>query len=522
MSASTEIAAAFETDSPSECKIALHRKAPFTKQSPYWRQYVKVCKMVAHTPEGLTLQDLVGQVVQDDVTPDGSDPRYQRIRRFVSERPEFFEYDTAAAVAMVRPQLPLISLIFGGIIQNPGESGYTPGREWAETMLKAVRPEWDDERQNKNWGWGEKEKWHLQKAFEDYVNRINKLRIILKAEEPAAHGPDYLNLKYKTRFNDSGRVNKQFSIMNRALEGAADTHETAAYGTLTTKPDKFDSLWDSITAINKNWNRFMSWISTDSRLGYRPEYVKVLEFQDSGNPHLHFIIFLDQPNDGSMPWLVDKSDMDDYWAKWQGGFVNDLQPLVYEDQLHDGYSSDAGWVKWDSDGDHGGLLDKSRQSSENDGYQTAGEYLGKYLSATFGAIKELGDPENETFEVTNEADEEGRYADKADPWKIALYWASRRKIKTISRSLRQQIEIEEDDDVGDELLTLIRAMNYEVIGAFTLDKIPAHIRREMRSAEDALGKTDDEEAINPRDDRRDHALDPPPDKLEDELVGNLC
>ena len=522
MSASTEIAAAFETDGPdNECKIEVDRKAPFTTSATYWREYLKVCKMVGHRPEGLTLKRLVGEVAGTEITPDGSDPRYQRIRRFVSENPEFFEYDQSAAVTMVRPQLPLISLILGGIIQNPGEKGYTAGRDWAEDLLRTVRPRWQEDQEAINWDWGDKEKWHLRTAFEDYVKRINKLRIILEAEHKEQAGPEYLSIDYKTRFNDGGRVNKQFAIFNRALEGAADDHETAVYITLTTKPSKFDNLMDAIASMSKNWNRLMSWLSTDSRLGYRPEYVKVLEFQDSGNPHFHAILFLEQENDGSMPWLVKKSELDDYWSKWQGGYINDMQPLVYETDLHDGYETNEGWVKWDRDGDHGGLLDKSRQASDEDGYQTAGQYLGKYLSATFGAIKQLGDSSNETFTVDQEPDEQGRYSDKCDPWKIAMYWASRRKIKTISRSLRQEIEIEEDDSES-ELRDLLEARRYEIVGAFTLDKIPAHIRRELRTVEDALGKTEGEEKINPRSNRRDHALEPPPDKLEDELVGNLC
>jgi len=537
MSASTEIAAAFETGTttPDKCKIAIDDQAPFDTSATYWREYLKVCKMVGHRPEGLTLKSLVSQVSADDVTPDGSDPRYQRIRRFVCENPEFFEYDNSAAAAMVRPQLSLVSLILGGIIQNPRESGctdgldsdedlqseFTPGREWSEDLLRTVRPRWQEDSESINWNWGINEKSQLTRAFENYIKRINRLSIILEAQDKDQSGPEYLSLDYKTRFNDGGRVNKQFAIFNRALEGAAEDHETAVYLTLTTQPSQFNNLYEAIASMSKNWNRLMSWLSTDSRLGYRPEYVKVLEFQDSGNPHFHAILFLEQPNDGSMPWLVSKSDLDDYWSKWQGGYINDMQALVHETDLHEGYGADEGWVKWDKDGDHGGLLDKSRQASDEDGYQTAGQYLGKYLSATFGAIKQLGDGENETFTVTQEPDEQGRYSDKCDPWKIAMYWASRRKIKTISRSLRQEIEIE-DDSAEDELRDLLEARRYEVIGAFTHDKIPMHIRRKLRTVADAIGKTEGDEKINPRSNRRDHALDPPPDKLEDELVGNLC
>jgi hypothetical protein len=484
-----------------ECKTgtSLSPKAPFTTRSEYWRDYVRLCKIVGSHPDGLTLRELAREIYGDDVDSDGADPRYQRVRRFVADRPDYFEYESDTAVSHVRPTLDLISLILGGIIQNSGDDDYQPGKDWCRNLLKTCRPTWDEEAEAINWNLNSRQKWHLQKPFEDYVNRTNDLRIILEAIDDDTD-PEYLSLPYATRFTDDSRVKKQHSVLNSSLEAAADDHETAMFGTLTTDPKHFDNLFEAITSISDSWNRFMSWLSTDSRLGYRPEYCKVLEFQESGNPHIHFIIFLKQPDDGSMPWLVHKGDLDDYWAKYQGGYVNDLQPLVYQDDLHDGYDPDEGWVKWQPDGCHGGLLD--RTSNDGEGYQTAGQYIGKYLSKTFGLVEDISNSDD-PFRAA-------AHSDDADPWKLALYWATDRKVKTISRSLRQQVESDcdaTDDDLHD--LGDLLASDYRVVGAFAPADIPVGIRFQLQRLEDITADDDPPPEVF-------GAADEPPDSHSDE------
>ena len=532
MSTADRISAAWPDDLGSdEQKISVHHNAPFDTTDPYWEEKANICRIVGSHPEGRGIQQLLedqhGPEELADHRDHGPSAAYQRIRRFVlrfeegnEETADLFRVEQSSGGSHVMPTLELISLIFGGITQNPTEKPYTPGREFAENLLRTVRPMWDDESESINWNLGSKQKWHLTKAFEDYVRRINDLRIIMSKQDPGVEAPQYISLPYKTRFNDSGRISKQQSIFNSCLEQAGETHETAVFVTLTTKPSHFRNLMESIEEINKNWNRLMSWLQTESRLGYRPEYVKVLEFQESGNPHIHAILFLEQPNDGSMPWLVKKSDLDDYWAKWQGGYINDIQPLVYDEDLGDDFRPDEGWIKWQPDQDHGGILAEKSRSSHEGGSQTAGEYLGKYLSVTMGACKELGNVGRmEMFEVSDGPDSEGRYADKAEPWKVAMYWATRRKIKTVSRSLRQAVEADHADDVDEELTDLIREARYRAIGAFAVDDIPMHIRSKLRTAAEVMTPPeDDEERLEPIG-HETKQTDPPPTRWEDELVG---
>lgn len=470
--------------------------------SQYADEYRRICKIVGSHPDGLTFGGIAQELHGQKIDIDGGDPRYQRIRRFTANHPDLFDTADDASVQVVRPTLDLISLILSGIVQNPGsDDEYQPGKDWAENMLKTVRPQWDEDTESINWNLTEKQKWHLQQCFADYVERIDDLRIVLESVDSQTK-PEYLSLPYRTRFNDEGRVKKQFSVLNKSLEAAAKEHETACFVTLTTEPKHFDNLYESIAEINTNWNRFMSWLSTDSRLGYRPEFLKILEFQESGNPHLHAIIFLDQPDDGSMPWLVDKSDLDDYWSKWQGGYVNDIQPLVYQTDLGSEYEPDAGWVKWDSDGDHGGLLDEST-SNDGEGCQTAGQYIGKYLSKTFGLVQSVA------ADGAAEAFREGATSDDVDPWKLALYWATGKKVKTQSRGLRQMVEADHDDDDPDGELAEILTTDYRVIGAFSFDNIPLHIRHNLTIMENATDESEDDEEFGIFED----VPDPPDDAI---------
>lgn len=469
------IGAAFP-DEPAEdeCKITVADKAPFDRSSQYWKEYARTCKIVASHPEGVVLNQIVAELHGRDEVESGS-TEYQRTRRFLNRNPTFFEVRKSNGLIFVSPTLELLDLINGGIIQNPAEEPATGGTRFCENVLKSVKEI------------NEKGERLLEYNLKEYVDRINDLRLILHSESA---DPEYLSLPYKTRFNDEGRINKQWSIMSSAIEKAGEWFDHAALLTLTTDPKKFDSLYEMIDDINSNWNRLMSWLSSDCRLGYRPEYLKVLEFTEKGYPHIHAIVFLEDEStrDDGMPWLESKSEISRYWAKYQGEIV-DVQPLVWEDDLGDHYDEDQGWVRWDEDGDHGGTLG----DNDEGGHQTAGAYLGKYLSAVYGGIKSINEPEIMTDGGTDDptAEVSEKYEEKAATWKLAVYWATGRKIRTESRELRQAVEEEMEDDEENErgeLAEIIRECEYEFVGAYSYDQIPQHIRRGL-TAVDALMET---------------------------------
>lgn len=490
-----------------ECKFTVADAAPFTASTPYWREKAKVCKIVATAADDRYLNQIVADLHGRDSVSSG-DAEYQRVRRFLNSHPHFFEVRSVNGLISARPRLPLLDLIKRGIIQNPDESRqYEGSREFCEAMLKSIR-----------WDYGEEElitqkgRDLLQRNMDEYLERINDLRLVLHSDYA---DPEYITMPYKTRFNDPGRISKQHAIMGKSLDKAAEMYDNAVLLTLTTDPKKFGSVWEMWAEINSNWNRLMSWLSTDSRLGERPDYMKVLEATGKGMPHIHAIIFLDddQTLANGMPWLESVDALRGYWGKYQGKEI-DIQPLTYSDELPDEYDKEAGWVKWDAAGDHGGDLGGGDGEGEREGErkgQTAGEYLGKYLSAIYGGMKSAAGLEDEADAIA------GKYEDKAATWKIALYWATRRKIRTESRDLRQAVEedMEEDDNEEKaELADQIRENRYEFVGAYKRFEIPSHIRNGAVPVDSLMESLSDElEYVDSQT-----ASDPAPSRSRDELI----
>jgi hypothetical protein len=90
----------------------------------------------------------------------------------------------------------------------------------------------------------------------------------------------------------------------------------------------------------------------------------------------------------------------------------------------------------------------------------------------------------------------------------------------VSRDLRQLVEERhgEEDDRG-ELLEVIRLGGFEVVGAFTMDTIPQHIRTEMRTAGEVVEPPEDDAERLTAVGSTHPNVEPEPDQLEDELVG---
>jgi hypothetical protein len=488
---------------------------------------------VANHPEGIPLPTLLEEVHGEKIDSAGDSTAYQRARRLITQNPDFFEVEDQNGLLVAHPQFELLSLILRGIVQRPGEKPATSDREFCEQVLRNVTPEWytnDDGSPSCYWDWGDDNaaKLQLEQAFSDYLERINDLNIVLEAQHPNL-SPEYLRLPYRTRFNDKGRINKQWSIQSRMFDAAAKKYEKAVMLTLTIWPGHYQgsSLWEAIAGrrhddrddhlgINRHWNRFMSWLDSESRLGYRPDYLKVLEWQDNGSPHIHAIVFLEEDDcrDDGKPYLVDKSDLEDRWSEYTGGYICDIQPLIHQDDLGENYDPDAGWVRWRDDGNHGGMIDEEdrdpgdgesaleEKSREGQGSgQTAGQYLGKYLSAVYGGILDEG--------TDADTSESSKYDSKAETWKLALYWATRRKIRTWSQDLRDMVEIEDDSETVEAAIEMMQQQQYAVVGAWKAADIPMHIYRSMKDL-DSLMTEDPGPPVT-----REAIEDPPPSSKSD-------
>jgi hypothetical protein len=88
--------------------------------------------------------------------------------------------------------------------------------------------------------------------------------------------------------------------------------------------------------------------------------------------------------------------------------------------------------------------------------KTAGSYIGKYVSATYGKLLD-----GESFEDSNWSHE-----GKAAAWKIAMYWASQRQFWSISQGVRDAIRLDDDDDDRDprpEIQSTVRELTRDSV-----------------------------------------------------------
>ena len=430
------------------------------------QQRVRVVKFITEHPAGTPLSHVVSYAVKG-VNPeacehvDGSDADYQFAYRFVNDlaSPEnpYVRKSRSSGVLTVTPTLRLLDLITEGITQTAQTEGVTYDRDFLRNYLASVDSVDSDLREL------------LTDGFTSYLNRIEDYCLLFDVQFVDRRGGQTdrrMTKDYKTRFNDQGRVSKQFARFNGALEYAYERAENAVLATFTTDPKRQSSLLDGIDSINPAFNRLLSYMDSDpstksdtrdpdvrgwrpgldgdvtGRPRQRPDYIKALEFTEKGYPHLH-VLFFDVPTrkEDGMPWLCDKPELAKKWADYGQGEIVDVYPLTYRDDLEDldpEFQSDEGFVDWYrfGDHDHGEEWVRDRTRSHeliefgDDGHEmesTAGAYLGKYLSATFGSLLEA----SESFEDSDS----DSFADKAATWKLALYWATNRRFWSCSQSI---------------------------------------------------------------------------------------
>jgi hypothetical protein len=219
----------------------------------------RIAKFVAQHPEGTPLTHIVSYVVKG-VSPEacerveGSDPDYQFAYRFVNDLADredpYVRKSESSGVLMVTPTLRLLDLITEGITQTTTErDGPVYDREFLRNYLAKVDSVDEDLQEL------------LVDGFTSYLNRIEDYKLLFDVHFVDGQGSETtrrMTTDYKTRFNDSGRVSKQFARFNDALEYGYDHADNAVLVTLTTDPKRKDSLLAGIDSINKNFNRLLS------------------------------------------------------------------------------------------------------------------------------------------------------------------------------------------------------------------------------------------------------------------------
>ena len=495
---------------------------------------VRLLKRLSAASSGVMLKTLVSEVVKGQrpgecKRVDGSDPDYQFVYRFVNDLadrdPALVEKRTTAGSTLVTPTHRLLDLISEGITQTAGSG--EPNlydRQFCETYLNTAAKVSDRGRDM------------LEDSLQRYVDRIADYKLLFDVtllDRRGGERTDRMTKDYKTRFNDEGRIRQQWARFNDALEYGYGNYDNAVLMTLTTDPGSASdanrpdprSLWEMIRGpngddgISANFNRLLSYFDSDpstipdarkeanpdypvgtGRPRKRPPYLKALEFTEKGYPHLHVLMF-DVPtreSDG-MPYLVDKQELSDKWNDYGQGQIVDLYPLTYRDDLDDapGNFGDVteGFVDWYRYGDHNHgedwVEDKARSHDLIEFYdldgddddapmqKTAGAYLGKYLSATFGSL--LGAAGTESYDGDS-------YSDKVATWKLGLYWATNKRFWSVSRDIEKGIEKHDHTD-DPEVRDAIREFTTGSLAAASRPALLEHFARGRVRDLDALEET---------------------------------
>jgi hypothetical protein len=120
------------------------------------------------------------------------------------------------------------------------------------------------------------------------------------------------------------------------------------------------------------------------------------------------------------------------------------------------FNSSDGWVDWYRYGDNDLSSEEAAEragqhdlvnmegSDEIIFQKTAGSYLGKYLSATYGALADVAESFEDRESLTSGEDDS-----KEAVWKLALYWATDKQFWSASRGIERLIDPEEAELEGD-------------------------------------------------------------------------
>ncbi len=231
------------------------------------------------------------------------------------------------------------------------------------------------------------EKDMLSKLLDAYVFLANNLKLVFKRKDVEELGDnDILIIDYKTRFNSYGVIAKKIRDLEEIISNASKRYPYAIFLTLTTDINKFSSVLDAYKEINKNWNRLITAIS--KRLGYRPKYIKCLEFHKNGNPHLHILLFVDRVKKNG-EWILKQNWVSEMWDKYGQG------KIVYLFAL----KSNGHTYTW---------LNGRPKGTKSDNITT---YLSKYLKKAFN-----------------------------DNLELALFWVSNLRFYTYSRGLKESVK----------------------------------------------------------------------------------
>lgn len=402
-------------------------------------------RFVAGTPEGANLPYIVRTVFGRDTDLAGADA--QLARRFFADHPELFETTRRDGYLWVDPTPAALHLNRRKQrAKNEDSDGFGAGvpddrPEWAKDRARAFLSSWSTVGSDSTRADLLQELATERESIDDVWNVFERIR---------GSGPEYLCVPYRTRFNSTDRAGGLRSSWERAWDRAGDRYDDAVVVTLTTDPGMHDSIADATDALIENKNRLAGWLAYDpksanrpSRPGYRPSNLYVLEFTDSGLPHLHVVFF-------GIPWVTTQAALSTYWERRGQGRLVDVRRL----------SNRRGRWRWSGD-------------SPDD---AAGRTPRDYLSKSIRALSTVADmTSGDLFDAAATRRSGDPVDAPADLWKIALYWAIGKRFFDGSG------ELTDDDTDGDEDgRSLPHVRRYRFVGACRYDDLPGYVRQRAR------------------------------------------
>lgn len=155
----------------------------------------------------------------------------------------------------------------------PPQGGVRPLREYAIKRLSEVKTLSHEDGN------------YISKLFTAYLEYINDKKIVLVKDEKS----EAIMFNYATRFNSEKKKLLALHKYDSAWKKAEKLYKTAVFITLTTNPHNFEALSIANRHISEAWNTFMTWVR--KRLGFRPRYIRILEFTKTGLAHIHAVLF---------------------------------------------------------------------------------------------------------------------------------------------------------------------------------------------------------------------------------------
>ncbi len=379
--------------------------------------WTRVYKYLLDNPSGVPLSRLC-ECLFGDISSEGrtySTKDYEATRRFL-ESSDIAVLNVSGPQISAQPSLEAFSLDLGKQISNrnaeqPTEALESPKntvsgqlqlshKEFTRSLVSAIDGIHSVETAQT-----------VARPYLRYLDSIEDKHLIF--EDQTMPAENYMLMPYHTRFNDEKRCADQWRRYHNAWDRATDRYTDGVHLTLTTDPNRYDSIKAMTDGIFKAWGKLLETLNNryggDSRL----DYIRALEWTTKGYPHLHVVVFGVR--------YVPHSWLSHYWA------TNcDHGEMVWCDRLSNRGSE---WIH------------HNKQQQEN---FNAKAYLGDYLSKTFENI-EIGVTE-QFNEVTDlEGAQIGAKKDgsplydyeQCGIWKMALYWATGRQFWDCSHGLKE-------------------------------------------------------------------------------------